>query len=156
VIIIPRANPGRISRLQDLANRGVKVVIAAEAVPAGRYTREALERLSRARGFPADYAQRVLRNVVSHEDNVRGVVSKIQLGEADAGIVYLTDVTKQIAEQVQVLDIPDPYNVIASYPIAALRGAPNPAGARAFVDLVLSPRGQRVLRGYNFIPVSAP
>jgi molybdate transport system substrate-binding protein len=156
VVIIPRSNPGRITRLQDLANGGVKVVLAAQVVPVGQYSREVLLKLSRASGFPADYAERVLRNLVSEEENVRGVVAKVVLGEADAGIVYSTDVTRATAERVQVLTIDDRYNVIASYPIAVLRDAPNPDGGRQFVTLVLSSLGQRALREYNFVPVVNP
>jgi molybdate transport system substrate-binding protein len=156
VVIIPRANPGRITRLQDLANGGVKVVLAAQAVPVGQYSREALLKLNRAPGFPADYAARVLRNLVSEEENVRGVTAKVVLGEADAGIVYLTDVTRPTAERVQALNIDDRYNVMASYPIAVLRDAPTPDGGRRFVSLVLSSLGQRALQEYNFVPVVSP
>jgi molybdate transport system substrate-binding protein len=156
VVIVPRANPARIARLQDLANPGVKVVLAADAVPVGRYSREALQKLNRAPGFPDNYANRVIGNVVSNEENVRGVVAKVQLGEADAGIVYRSDVTPATAGRVLVLDIPDRYNAIASYPIATVKGAPNPAAAAAFVALVLSPIGQRVLRDNNFVPVVDP
>lgn len=156
VVIVARSSPAKIARLQDLATPGIKVVLAADAVPVGRYSREALDKLSRASGFAQDYAQRVLRNVVSHEENVRGVVAKVHLGEADAGIVYRSDVTPATAGRVLVLDIPDRSNVVASYPIAVLRAAPNPVAAAAFVGLVLSPLGQRVLRDHNFTPVNAP
>jgi molybdate transport system substrate-binding protein len=156
VVIVPRANPAGIARLQDLANPGIKVVLAADAVPVGRYSREALERLSRAPGFQPDFAQRVLRNVVSQEENVRGVVAKVHLGEADAGIVYRSDVTPATAGRVHVIDIPDRYNVIARYPIALVRGGANPDAAGAFISFVLSPLGQRVLRDNNFVPVVDP
>jgi molybdate transport system substrate-binding protein len=156
VIITPRSNPARLARLQDLANPGVKVVLAADAVPAGRYSRDALEKLGRAPGFPPDYAQRVLRNVVSQEENVRGVVAKVQLGEADAGFVYQSDAAGAAAERIRVLDIPAPYNAIASYPIAVLKTAPNPWAAAAFVRLLLSPFGQQVLRDHRFVPVLHP
>jgi molybdate transport system substrate-binding protein len=84
------------------------------------------------------------------------VVGKVQLGEADAGVVYRSDVTPATATQVQVLDIPDRYNVVARYPIAMMKAAPNPDGAEAFIALVLSPLGQRVLRDNNFVPVNNP
>jgi molybdate transport system substrate-binding protein len=107
VVIIPASNPARITRLLDLANSGVKVVIAADAVPVGHYSRESIEKLNSAPGFPQDYAARVLRNVVSQEENVRGVVAKVVLGEADAGIVYKSDVTAATASRVQPLEIPE-------------------------------------------------
>jgi molybdate transport system substrate-binding protein len=155
-VIMPQSNPARIARLQDLANPGVKIVLAADAVPVGHYAREALAKLNQAPGFPRNFADRVLRNLVSDEESVRGVVGKVQLGEADAGVVYRSDVTPATATQVQVLDIPDRYNVVARYPIAMMKAAPNPDGAEAFIALVLSPLGQRVLRDNNFVPVNNP
>jgi molybdate transport system substrate-binding protein len=156
VVIVPQANPGGINQLQDLSRKGVKLVIEAEAVPAGKYSREVLAKLDRAPGFPASYDQQVLRNVVSEEDNVKAVVTKVQLGEADAGMVYRSDVTPAVAGKVRVIDIPSQYNVVASYPIALIAGAPNPDAGRQFIDLVLSPVGQRVLRDQHFIPLTAP
>ncbi len=150
VIIIPRSNPGKITQLQDLATPGLKFVIEADAVPAGHYVREALAKLSRAPGFGPDFAQRVLKNVVSEEDNVKAVVAKVQLGEADAGAVYRTDVTQAVADKIAVIDIPDQYNVIASYPIAIVKGG-NPGGGQ-FATLILSQLGQQLLWGYNFLP----
>jgi len=150
VIIIPRSNPGKITQLQDLARPGLKFVIEADAVPAGRYIREALAKLSRAPGYGPDFAQRVLKNVVSEEDNVKAVVAKVQLGEADAGAVYRTDVTQAVADKIASIDIPDPYNVIASYPIAIVKGG-NTGGVQ-FAAMILSRLGQQVLWGYNFLP----
>jgi molybdate transport system substrate-binding protein len=156
VVIVPQSNPGRIARLEDLARPGVKLVINAEAVPAGRYSREALAKLNAAPGFPPDYAQQVLRNVASEEDNVKSVVTKVQLGEADAGMVYRSDVTPAVAGKLRVIDIRGKYNVLASYPIALIKNAPNRDAGHEFIDLVLSPVGQRVLVDQNFIPVTAP
>ncbi len=156
VVIIPRANPGQIAALEDLARPGLKLVIGAAAVPVGRYSREVLGKLSGAANFGSDYAERVLRNVVSQEENVKGVVAKVQLGEADAGIVYRSDVTPTVAERVRVLEIPDAYNVIATYPIAILKGAANLAAARAVVELLLSREGQRLLSAHRLLPLDAP
>jgi molybdate transport system substrate-binding protein len=153
VLIVPTSNPGRIDQLQDLARRGVKLVVAAAAVPAGRYARAMLFNLSRLDGFPPDFGQRVLDNVVSNEDNVKAVVAKVQLGEADAGLVYTSDVTPDASRHVTRLAIPATANVIADYPVAVLKRAPNPDAARAFVDLLLSSVGQRVLQTNGFIPV---
>ena len=151
VVIVPKTNPARIKRLEDLGKRGLKLVLAAEAVPVGKYSREALQNLGGAPGFPPDYAKRVLGNVVSQEDNVKGVVAKVQLGEADAGMVYLSDVTPNVERYVSRLDIPDQFNVVASYPIAVVKGATNPVAARAFVDLVLSAEGQGVLQKHGLM-----
>ncbi|HLW60217.1 MAG TPA: molybdate ABC transporter substrate-binding protein [bacterium] len=152
VVIYPRSNPGQIAGLQDLARPGVKLVIETDAVPAGHYFRQVLAKLAKAPGVGADYAQRVLHNVVSEEDNVKAAVAKVQLGEADAGVVYRSDVTAPVEERVQILSIPDPYNVIATYPMAIPKGAAFPATATQFARMVLSPLGQQILRGYNLLP----
>jgi molybdate transport system substrate-binding protein len=155
VVIVPRNNPARIGRLAHLSRHGVKLVLAAEAVPAGKYSRQALQNLERAPGFPPDYSRRVLGNIVSEEENVKAVVAKVQLGEADAGMVYRSDVTGSVADNVRVFEIPEEYNVTGSYPVAVLRGAQNPTAARAFVELLLASEGQRVLRRHGLIPVAA-
>jgi molybdate transport system substrate-binding protein len=153
MLIVPRTNPARIRSFEDIARRGTKIVIAAEAVPAGKYTREAIKKLAGAQGFPAEYEERVLGNVVSQEENVKSVVSKVQLGEADAGFVYQSDVTPSIARDVRVFEIPDEYNVIALYPIGLVKGGGNAEAARSFVDLVLSEEGQHVLEQHGMLPV---
>jgi molybdate transport system substrate-binding protein len=154
IVITPGADPGRISRLQDLARPGLKLVLAAEAVPVGRYSREVLGRLAGAAGFGADFAARALRNVVSEEENVKAVVAKVQLGEADAGIAYVSDVTPAVGRAVRVISIPDPYNVVADYPIAVVAGSRHRADARAFVDYMLSPEGQRLLERHGLLPAA--
>jgi molybdate transport system substrate-binding protein len=151
ILIVPRTNPARIDGLKDVCRRGTKVVIAAEAVPVGKYTREVLTKLSGAQGFPTDYDERVLGNVVSQEENVKSVVSKVQLGEADAGFVYQSDVTPSVLRYVRSFDVPDQYNAIARYPIAVVKGTKNPESARAFIDLVLSEAGQAVLQQHGFL-----
>jgi molybdate transport system substrate-binding protein len=154
VVITPRAGAHRVGRLEDLAKPGVKLVLGAEAVPIGRYSREVLGKLAAAPGFGADFAERVLRNVVSQEENVKGVIAKVQLDEADAGIVYASDVSPKVADAVTMISIPAESNVIASYPIAVVKNAPNPAGARAFVALVFSPEGMAILRTHLLVPVA--
>src|SRR5262249_5661828 len=117
VVIVPRANPARIGKLQDLARRGVKLVIGGAAVPGGAYTREVIRHLGATAGFPADYATRVAANVVSEEENVKSEVSKVQLGEADAGFVYRSDVNPAVARYIRMFEIPAGANVLASDPI---------------------------------------
>ena len=156
VVLTPRVNPAGVDSLRDLAKPGVKFVTTAAAVPVGRYSRQVLEKLSGAPGFAADFDTRVRRNVVSEEENVKAVVTKVQLGEADAGIVYQSDVTPALRGKVRVLDIPDAYNVVASYPIAVLKKAPNAEAAQEFVELVLSEEGQRVLSEHGLMPVTVP
>jgi molybdate transport system substrate-binding protein len=155
VAIVPRANPARIAGLADLARPGTKLVMAAAAVPVGRYSREMLGRLAQTPDFPARYDRLVLANVASEEENVKAVVAKVHLGEADAGIVYRSDVTPSVARHVRVFEIDDPYNVVASYPIAALKGAKNAQAAAMFLDLVSSAAGQATLRQNGFMPAAA-
>ena len=154
VAVVPRTNPARIRRLQDLARGGVKLVLATDAVPAGRYSRTVLQNLSRDAAFGADFATRVLRNVVSEEENVKSVVGKVQLGEADAGLVFRSDVTPTVARFVQVIELPESANIIASYPIALLKDAKQPDAGAAFVTLVLSPAGQQILERRGLIPAA--
>ena len=153
VVIIPLGNPGKIMSLKDLARKGVKIDLEAVTVPAGKYSRQALMNLSKSPDYGANYGSSVLANVVSQEDNVKAVVQKVQLGEADAGFVYVTDAFSA-SGKVTVIDIPDPYNVIAQYPIAVVKNSSHASDARAFEDFVLSPAGQAIMKKYQFIPVS--
>jgi molybdate transport system substrate-binding protein len=152
VVIVPRANRARIGRLQDLARPGVKLVVGAAAVPVGAYTRTAIGKLAKLPGYPAGFEARVLANVVSQEENVRGVVGKVQLGEADAGFVYRSDVG-QAARAVRMFPLPDEAHVLALYPIAVLAQAPEPDLARAFVARVRSRPGQMALARHGFLPL---
>lgn len=151
VVVIPRANPGFVEKLQDLARPGLKLVLAGAQVPAGGYSRESLRRLNGAPGFPASFDRQVLANLVSEEENVRAVVAKVRLREADAGIAYATDVGARDRAALTILEIPDPYNPIAEYPIAPVAGGQR-ALAAAFIGLVLSAEGQALLATRGFLP----
>lgn len=151
VLIVPADNPARISGVQDLARPGIRFVLTDKSVPIGNYARTALEKMTGDPRFGADFAQKVLANLKSEEANVRAVVTKVQLGEADAAIVYSSDVTPAVAKDVQRIPIPDEVNVIASYPIAVTRDAPNRAAAQAFIAFVRGPRGQDILKKWGFI-----
>lgn len=156
VIVLPRANPGQVHGLFDLARPGIKLVLAGEKVPAGRYARAALRSLDGEPDPGADYSRRVLANVVSEEEDVRGVLAKVMLGEADAGIVYRSDVTGPAASRVRTLALPPAADRIASYPIAVLSAAAEPAAAEAFVTFVRSRAGQRMLAAHGFLAAPAP
>ena len=145
--VVTPAGAARVRTLADLARPGVKVVLAAPAVPAGRYAGEALERLERSGGLGGSYRARVLANVVSQEANVRQVLAKVALGEADAGFVYLTDAARNT--RVAVLPIPDADNVVALYGIGLVRADASDE-ARAFVAAVLGPSGRRILQARGF------
>jgi len=148
VVVVPAGSP-RVKGLQDVARPGVKVLVAGPTVPVGRYTTQALAKLGAAGLYGDDFQTRVQANVVSQETNVRAVLSKVLLGEADAGFVYVTDATTA-AQKVQVIDIPERYNVVAEYPIGVVTKGAAAMQAKAFVDLVLGSEGQAILRKYGF------
>ncbi|NJL53978.1 molybdate ABC transporter substrate-binding protein [bacterium] len=156
VVVIPADNPGNIQTLQDLAVPGKLLVLAAPGVPVRDYTDAMLAGLVEVPGFGEAYRAGVLANLVSEENNVRQVAAKVALGEADAGIVYPSDVTPDLANAVQTLAIPDTVNTLATYPIAITDDTPNPALAQTFVDYVLSDAGQAILERWNFISVRLP
>jgi molybdate transport system substrate-binding protein len=150
IVILPKNNPANIQSLQDLAKPKLKIVLAAPAVPVGGYALTALDKMNAE--FGATFSATVVSNVVSYEDNVKQVVAKIQLGEGDAGIVYSSDVTPSAAPQISTIEIPDKFNVLATYPIAVLKAAPHSQLAAVFVDYVLSDKGQSILKKWNFLP----
>lgn len=152
VAIVPRTNPARITKLQDLAKRGVKLALALESVPVGRYSRESLALLAKMPGYAPDFATRVLANGVTEEENVKAVATKVQLAEVDGGFVYASDVTGSLARYVRVLELPLSARVQASYPIAIIKTSRHAALAQAFVDLVRSSEGQRVLVSHGLLP----
>jgi molybdate transport system substrate-binding protein len=156
VVIFPKANPAGLKSLADLRKQGLKLVLAAKEVPVGQYAQDFLDKAAADPGFSPSFKEDVLKNVVSYEDNVKSVLTKVALDEADAGIVYTSDVNGDAAAQVGEIPIPDALNVIATYPIAPIKGSPHAFQAQAFVDLVRSPAGQAILAKYGFIPASEP
>ena len=150
VVILPRNNPAHIASLEDLSKPDLKLVLAAEEVPAGKYAHQVLENLNSM--FGADYKEKVLANVVSNEDNIRQAVTKVQLGEADASIVYVSDAVA--APELQRIEIPTDVNVVAEYPIAPLVESTNPNLANQFITFVLAPNGQSILKKWGFTSVS--
>ena len=150
-IIIPKANEAGIGALEDLAKPDLKLVIASPEVPVGGYSRQLLVSASDDPDFGPDYDVRVLTNVVSEESNVKQVVAKVQLDEADGGIVYESDVTPSVAEAVSVIAIPAGLNQVASYPIAVTTEASSADLAERFIAFVLGEDGQAILAGHGFI-----
>jgi molybdate transport system substrate-binding protein len=144
-IIVPSGNPAGIEDLDDLTEDGVQLVLAAEGVPAGDYAREIFAN--------AGISKAALANVVSNEEDVKAVITKLVSGDADAGIAYVTDVTPELADQISLITIPDDVNVIATYPIAGVNGSEEADLAQRFVDYVLG-EGQRTLAGYGFLAAS--
>ena len=110
----------------------------------------------RTPAYGATYKEDVLKNVVSFEQTVKAVLTKIVLGEGDAGIVYLTDIGQDQADKVTKIDIPDALNTIADYPIAPVNDSKQQELANTFIEFVLSPAaGQQILEKYGFVPVAA-
>ena len=136
-IIVAPGNPKGITGLADLSNPDLSVVLCAPEVPCGKYAQQALDTAG------------VTVTPKSLEENVKGVVAKVTLGEADAGIVYVTDVTAA-GDKAAGVEIPTDQNVVAQYPIAVTKEAGNPEAAQAFIDFVLSDAGQLILEKYGF------
>ncbi|MCO5223140.1 MAG: molybdate ABC transporter substrate-binding protein [Thermomicrobiales bacterium] len=148
-VVVPSDNPAGITSAADLANDGIKLVLAQEDVPVGGYSRESICNMAADTAtYGDDFLAAVAGNVVSQEDNVRAVLTKVALGEADAGIVYTSDVTEDV---ISIL-IPEEVNELATYPIAPVVGG-NAEISEAYISYILSPEGQDVLANYGFIPV---
>ena len=137
-IVVQAGNPKHIAQLADLARPDVIVVLGGPSVPVGAYAQQAFDKAG------------VKVAAKSLETDVKLVVAKVALGEADAGVVYSTDV-KTGGAKLQGVDIPDQYNVVARYPVAVVKGTKNGAAARAFIDFVLSTRGRELLASFGFI-----
>ncbi len=140
VLIVPRDNPGRIRVVADLARDGVKLVVGAQGVPIGDYTREVLAKLGR---------QRVLARVVSEEQDVKGVVSKVAEGEADAGFVYRTDV-RPAAGDVRLIALPARARARVEYAAAVASDTRRRDEAEDFLEALLDRNGRRELRRAGF------
>jgi molybdate transport system substrate-binding protein len=141
IVLVPRANPGRITSVYDLRRSGLKLVIGDRTVPIGSYTRQILDTL----GITAD----VMKNVVSNETDVKGIVAKVALGEADAGFVYATD-AKPVASRTRSIALPGWAQPPIRYEIAVVKSSSNATAAKAFVKKVLSKRGRLVLKNAGF------
>jgi molybdate transport system substrate-binding protein len=152
-VIVPAADRGDVRTLKDLAEPGNRLILAGEQVPAGAYARQVLMNLSDAPAYGPEFEAAVLANLVSNEENVKQVVAKVQLGEADAGIVYRSDVTPRLAGALRQIEIPDQYNVTAAYPLAMMADAPNADLAQQFVRFVLAREGQNILERWGLVGV---
>lgn len=151
-VIVPTANPAGISTPADLARSGVKVIAAGAAVPITKYASQLVTNLARESGYPAGFAAGYAANVVSREDNVAAVVSKIELGEGDAAIVYATDA--RTSTKVTTVAVPADANVPATYSGVVVNASRNAAGARVFLTWFSGPDGQAILAAFGFLPPS--
>ena len=150
IVILPSGNPAEMKTLADLARPGVKLVLADPSVPAGNYARQILANISADPAYGSGFTTAVLANVVSNETDVRQVVTKVELGEADAGIVYVSDALA--TQDLETIPIPDKFNIIAKYPIAILANSPNPGLAGGFIEFIMSAEGQAIMEKWGFTP----
>jgi molybdate transport system substrate-binding protein len=152
-IIVPNDNPANISDLADMARPGVMIVMGTKELPAGEYALQVLDKLAADPNFGPEYKEKVLGNVVSEETTVNRVVSKVALGEADAGFAFISDVSPQMVGKVTRIPVPDKYNVVGDFPIGVLKQSGHPEEAQRFIDVVMSEDGQSFIAKYGFIPV---
>lgn len=152
-VIVPDDNPANITNLADLAKPGMKILIGTKELPAGDYARQVLDKLAADSEYGPAYKETVMANVVSEETTVNRIVSKVALGEADAGFAFVSDVSPQMVGKVTRIIVSDEYNVVGKFPIGVLKQSKYPQEAQSFVDLVMSKEGQAILKKYGFIPV---
>ena len=151
-IIVPTANPAGIASPKDLAKTGIKVIAAGDAVPITKYATMLVANLAKESGYPADFAAKYTANIASREDNVKAIVAKVELGEGDAGIVYVTDA--KASTKVTTVDVPDIANVPATYAGVVVKASKNTATAQAFLTWFAGPDGQAILGTFGFLPPS--
>jgi molybdate transport system substrate-binding protein len=149
-IIVPTANPAGIQTPADLAKSGVKVIAAGDTVPITKYATQLVANLAKQPGYPADFVAKYTANIVSKQDNVAAVVSQIELGEGDAGIVYVTDA--KTSTKVTTIAVPDAANVPATYSGVVVKASANAAAAQAFMTWFAGPDGQAILASFGFLP----
>ena len=152
-VIVPNDNPANISNLTDLAKPGIKILIGTKDLPAGDYALQVLDKLANDSRYGASYKDAVMANVVSEETTVNRIVSKVALGEVDAGFAFISDVSPDMVGKVARIAVPDEFNVVGEFPIGILKQSGHPKEAQSFMDLVMSEEGQAILNKYGFIPV---
>ncbi|HPW72842.1 MAG: molybdate ABC transporter substrate-binding protein [Methanothrix sp.] len=153
-VIVPNYNPANITVLSDLMEPGLKILIGTSDLPAGDYARQVLNKMADDPKYGSAYRDAVLANVVSEETTVNRIVSKIALGEADAGFAFISDVSPKMRGQVTRIAVPDEYNVLGLFPLGMLNQSRRPEEARRFIDLVMAQEGQNILKNYGFIPLN--
>ena len=145
-LIVPADNPAGITKLADLAQPDVRLILAVPGVPVRAYSDAVIQMMD------VGLQEQLYANLVSEGQNVRQVVAQIALGEADAGIVYSSDITPSVADSVRQIPLPEAQNVVAIYPIAVVTDAPQPALAQQFIEFALSAEGQAILARWGFEP----
>jgi molybdate transport system substrate-binding protein len=149
-VITPTANPGGLTTPFDLGKDGIRVIAAGDEVPITTYATQLVENLAAAPDAPPDFAVAYAANIASKEDNVAAVRTKVELGEGDGAIVYVTDAAA--SDDVATIAVADGLNVPASYAGVVVNASPNLDAARAFLHWFAGPEGQAILGGFGFLP----
>jgi molybdate transport system substrate-binding protein len=151
-IIVPATGTSPVGTAADLAKAGVQIIGAGDSVPITKYANQLIANLAKEPGYRANFAAAVAANIASREDNVKAVVSKIELGEGDAGIVYVTDA--KASTRVKTIDVPPDANVPATYAAVGVKASANAAAAQAFLAWLTGPDAQAILARYGFQPAT--
>jgi len=149
-IVVPSDNPADVRSPADLASEGLRIIAAGDEVPISTYASRLVANLSRLPGYPKGFAAAYAANVLSKEESVKGIVAKIELGEGDAGIVYVTDA--MASSRVMIVHVPTAANVRATYTAVILKASTQQAEATAFLTWLTGPDGLAILQGLGFLP----
>lgn len=150
VVIVPADNPGDIEGFADLADPDLRLVLAQEDVPAAEYAEEILGNASDDPEYGEQFERDIMDNIVSREEDVRAAVNRVVIGDADGTFGYASDVTPDVRDEVEVIEIPENLQVVAEYPVAVLSDAQDAELAQRWVDLVTSDEGYQVLEKWGF------
>jgi molybdate transport system substrate-binding protein len=153
-VVLPVDSSANITTIRDLATPGTKIVMGIEELPIGDYALQVLDLMAKDPEYGPAFKEAVLANVVSLETRVTGIVSKVAMGEADAGFAFMSDVSPQMKGKVRKIPIPVGYNIRGNCSAAVLSQSDNSEAAEAFIDLLLSNDAQSILDEYGFIPLS--
>lgn len=151
-LIVPKDNPGGIDRFKDLETKDYKLILGVKDVPVGNYAREMLTNAKKTYG--PGFKKKVLSHAVSYESDTKQVANKVAMGEADAGIIYITDVTPDIEKKVKEVKIPEKLNLTTTDTIAVVKDAPQHELAKKWVQFVQSDKGQQILENHGMVPVN--
>ncbi len=151
IVVVPASNPAQITTLADLATPDTRIVFGSEETAIGQYSLRLLEKAAQTSDLGTAYRDAVLNNVVSYETSVRAVLAKVIVGEADAAIVYASDVVGADADQVEQIELPEALTTVANFYLVIPSDTTQAELAQQFIDYARSDVGQRVLEEYGFL-----
>jgi len=156
IVIVSKKNPNPPQALAELARKGLRIDVADPVVPVGHYTLEMLDHFAADAQYGPSFKSGFLNNVVSREENVKAVLTKVRLGEADAGVVYTSDTVAVPSQEISTIEVPEAFNPMASYPIAVVSKSGHKDLAKAFEALVRSADGQAILQKDGLTSIHHP